>query len=168
MSGEGQKQYIELKDLEVYKLARELSSTKPDRPVRIISLATNDARNEYIKEITSLAKKQVTIFSSNPTFLSPEDLKAIPSEKRIWIYSNYDFTKKGKKWLSDVENQVKVNINLRKAKTKKISGLIVIQDGESALVLPDTLGYTTTDPKFISHLSELLNLLKGASLRKRT
>ncbi len=149
------------------ELAKEFSRTKPDRPVRIISLATNDARNEYIKEITNLAKKQVIIFSSNPTFLSPEDLKAIPSEKRIWIYSNYDFTKKGKKWLSEVENQVKVNINLRKAKTKNISGLIVIQDGESALVLPDTLGYTTTDPKFISHLSELLNLLKGASLRKR-
>lgn len=148
------------------ELAKEFSSTKPDRPVRIISLATNDARNEYIKDIISNASKQVTIFTSNPTFLSPEDLKVIPSEKRIWIYSSYDFTKKGKKWLSEVGDQV--NINLRKAKTKKISGLIVVQDDESALVLPDTLGYATTDPKFISHLSELLNLLKGASLRKRT
>ncbi|MHA2304384.1 MAG: helix-turn-helix domain-containing protein [Candidatus Hodarchaeales archaeon] len=148
------------------ELAKELSSTKPDRPVRIISLATNDARNEYIKEIVNLAKKQVIIFTSNPTFLSPADLQSIPSEKRIWIYSSYDFTKKGKKWLSEVGDQV--NINLRKAKTRKISGIIVVQDDESALVLPDTLGYTTTDPKFISHLSEFLNLLKGASLRKKS
>jgi sugar-specific transcriptional regulator TrmB len=148
------------------ELAKLISSTKPEQPIRLVNLPTNDARNDYINEIIRNASKQVTIFTSNPTFLSPEDLKSIPSGKRLWIYTSYDFTKKGKKWLSEVGDQV--NINLRKAKTEKITGLILVQDEESALVLPEALGFTTTDTKFISYLSELLNLLKGSSLRKRS
>ncbi|MFX0086243.1 MAG: hypothetical protein ACFFAU_11225 [Candidatus Hodarchaeota archaeon] len=148
------------------ELSKILSSTKPEQPIRLVNLPTNDARNDYINEIMKTASKQVTIFTSNPTFLSPDDLKSIPSEKRIWIYTSYDFTKKGKKWFSEVVDQI--NINLRKANTEKISGIILVQDEESALVLPENLGFTTNDPKFISYLSELLNLLKGSSLRKRS
>lgn len=146
------------------ELAKIVSSTKPEYPIRVVNLPTNDARNEYIKDMIKSASKQVTIFASNPTFLSPEDLKSIPSEKRIWIYTSYDFTKKGKKWLSEVGGQV--NVNLRKANTKKISGVILVQDNNSALILPDALGYISLDSKFISYLSELLNLLKGPSLRR--
>ncbi len=146
------------------ELAKIVSSTKPEYAIRVVNLPTNDARNEYINDMIKGASKQVTIFASNPTFLSPEDLKSIPSEKRIWIYSSYDFTKKGKKWLSEVGGQV--NVNLRKANTKKISGVILVQDNNSALILPDALGYISLDSKFISYLSELLNLLKGPSLRR--
>lgn len=146
------------------ELAKIISSTKPEYPIRVVNLPTNDARNDYIKDMIKNAAKQVTIFTSNPTFLSPEDLKSIPSEKRIWIYTSYDFTKKGKKWLSEVGGQV--NVNLRKANTKKISGVILVQDNNSALILPDDLGYISLDSKFISYLSEFLNLLKGPSLRR--
>ncbi|MFX0186080.1 MAG: hypothetical protein ACFE95_23600, partial [Candidatus Hodarchaeota archaeon] len=145
------------------ELESEISRTKPLTTVRVVKLATDEAKNEYIRGMIKAASKQVTIFTSNPTFLSVSDLKAIPSDKRIWIFTSFDFTKKGKKWVSEIGEQV--NINLRKAKSEKLSGLLVVQDQTSALVLPDTLGFTTSDSKIVMYFSGLLSLLKGTPLR---
>ncbi|MFX0172016.1 MAG: hypothetical protein ACFE9L_08855, partial [Candidatus Hodarchaeota archaeon] len=148
------------------ELESEMSRTKPLTSVRFVKLATDEAKNEIIRDMIKTASKQVTIFASNPTFLSVPDLKAIPSEKRIWIYTSFDFTKKGKKWISEIGDQV--NINLRESKTQKISGLLVVQDQTSALVLPNTLGFTTSDSKLVNYLSDLLSLLKGTPLKTKS
>ncbi len=144
-------------------LVTETSRVKPITAIRLIKLANDEAKNEIIKDMIDTASKQVTIVTSNPTFLSVADLKTIPSEKRIFIITNFDFTKKGKKWIAEVGKQV--NINFHKLKAKKLIGLLVIQDEESALVAPDTLGFTSKDEKFVLYLSSLINLLKGTSLR---
>ena len=112
------------------------------------------------------ASKQVFIVTSNPTILSVADLKTIPSDKRIFVITDFDFTKKGKKWISEVGNQV--NVNFYKLKTKNLSGLLVIKDESSVLVLPNSLGFTSTDEKFILNLSRITTLLKGTSLRLNT
>ncbi|MFX0052677.1 MAG: hypothetical protein ACFE8U_15470, partial [Candidatus Hermodarchaeota archaeon] len=148
------------------EIESEMSRTKPLASVRLIKLATDEGKNEIIRDMIKTASKQVTIFASNPTFLSVPDLKAIPSEKRIWIFTSFDFTKKGKKWISEVGDQV--NINLRQSKTKNISGLLVVQDQTSALVLPNTLGFTTSDSKLVNYLSGLLSLLKGTPLKMKS
>jgi hypothetical protein len=142
------------------------SLNRPLNTVRLVKLETDEIKNEFIFNMVNSASKQVTLFTENPTFLSLDDLKTIPSEKRIWIFTSYDFTKKGKKWLTEVGKQV--NINIRKAKSIKITGLLVIQDESSALVLPDTIGFTTSDLTFVRYLSGLLNLLKGAPVGKRS
>jgi hypothetical protein len=147
-------------------LSSIFSLNKPLNTVRLVKLETDEAKNEFIFNMVSSASKQVTFFTPNPTFLSLDDLKTVPSEKRIWIFTSYDFTKKGKKWLTEVGKQV--NINIRKSKSKKLSGLLVIQDESSALVLPDTIGFTTSDSKFVNYLSGLVNLLKGSPVSKRS
>jgi DNA repair exonuclease SbcCD ATPase subunit len=150
----------------LHELDSEISRTKPLTSVRLVKLATDEAKNEYIRDMIKAASKQVTIFTSNPTFLSVSDLKAIPSDKRIWIFTSFDFTKKGKRWVSEIGEQV--NINLRKAKSKKLSGLLVVQDQTAALVLPDTLGFTTSDSKIVEYFSGLLSLLKGTPLQTKS
>ncbi|MFX1282004.1 MAG: hypothetical protein ACFFB5_00050 [Promethearchaeota archaeon] len=147
-------------------LSTEFSRVKPIDTIRLIKLATDEAKNEFIQDIITTSSKQVTIVTSNPTFLSVADLKAIPSEKRIFIITNFDFTKKGKKWASEVEKQI--NINFYKSKAMKLSGLLAVKDESAVLVLPDTLGFTSTDDKLISYLSGIISLLKGSSLRLMT
>lgn len=144
-------------------LDTELSRVKPIGAIRLVKLATDEIKNEFIKDMISTASKQVTIVTSNPTFLNVADLKNIPSEKRIFIITNFDFSKKGKKWAAEVGKPV--NINFHKLKAKKLSGLLVVQDESSALVLPNTLGFTSTDEKLVSYLSSMTSFLKGSSLR---
>ncbi|MHA1942513.1 MAG: hypothetical protein ACW97P_12475, partial [Candidatus Hodarchaeales archaeon] len=145
------------------KIGSEIMSEKPSPYLRLVKLTTNNAINEYILDLIRNSSKQLTIFMSDPTILSPVDLKAVPSNVRIWIFTPFDFTKKGKKWFSEIGNQV--NINLRSSKAKKISGILAIQDEAQALVLPEDIGFTTSDAKFVSYLLNLLNMLKGTSLR---
>lgn len=144
-------------------LATEFSRVKPLDAIRLIKLATDEIKNQFIIDMINSASKQVTIVTSNPTFLDVADLKAIPSEKRIFIVTDFDFTKKGKKWVSDIGKPV--NINFHKSKAKNLVGLLVVRDDNSALVLPDTLGFTSTDEKLVSYLSGMISWLKGASLR---
>lgn len=145
------------------KIQEELSQTKPLETIRTVNLDSDESKSTYILDILKSAEKNVTIFSSNPTFLPVADLKSIPSQKRIWIFTSFDFTKKGKKWFTDLSEQV--NINLREAKAKKINGIFVIQDEKLALVLPENLGLLIADPKFVTNLSALLGTLKGSTIR---
>ncbi|UCE13284.1 MAG: hypothetical protein JSV04_13995 [Candidatus Heimdallarchaeota archaeon] len=144
-------------------LATETSRVKPMGTIRLIKLATDEAKNEFVKDTIRSATKQVSILTANPTFLDVADLKAIPSEKRIYVITNFDFSKKGKKWASEVGKPV--NINFHKSKTTKLSGLIVIQDEKVALVLPDTLGFITSDDDLALQLSDLTNFLKGSRIK---
>ncbi|UCG02637.1 MAG: hypothetical protein JSW11_01330 [Candidatus Heimdallarchaeota archaeon] len=148
------------------EIASEFSRVKPVDVIRLVNLPSDEAKNEFIIEMIHSASKQIFIVTSNPTFLSVADLKAIPSEKRIFIITDFDFTKKGKKWVTEVGKQV--NINFYKLKTSKLSGILVIKDENSVLVLPNSLGFTSTDEKLVSNLSSITSLLKGASLRLRT
>lgn len=143
-------------------LATETSRVKPIGTIRLIKLATDEAKNEFIKDTIRDATKQVIIVTANPTFLDIADLKAIPSEKRIYVITNFDFSKKGKKWASEVGKPV--NINFHKSKTTKLSGLFVIQDEKAALVLPNTHGFITSDDELVKQLSNLTNLLKGSRI----
>ena len=147
-------------------IASEYSRVKPIDSIRFINLPSDEAKNEFIIEMIKSASKQVFIVTSNPTILSVADLKTIPSDKRIFVITDFDFTKKGKKWISEVGNQV--NVNFYKLKTKNLSGLLVIKDESSVLVLPNSLGFTSTDEKFILNLSRITTLLKGTSLRLNT
>lgn len=143
--------------------ATELSNVKPVGSIRLVKLTTDEAKNEFIMNMISAASKQVTIMTSNPTFLSVADLKTIPSEKRIFIITNFDFSKKGKKWVAEVGKPV--NINFYKLKANNITGNLVIGDNKSVLVLPNSLGITSTDEKLVSYFSGTAGLLKGASLQ---
>ncbi|MFW9903459.1 MAG: helix-turn-helix domain-containing protein [Candidatus Thorarchaeota archaeon] len=147
-------------------LASEYSRIKPLDSIRFINLPSDEAKNEFIIDMIKSASKQVFIVTSNPTFLSVADLKAIPSDKRIFIITDYDFTKKGKKWIGEVGNQI--NINFYNLKTKNISGILVMRDETSVLILPNSLGFISTDEKLVTNLSRITNLLKGASLKVRT
>jgi DNA repair exonuclease SbcCD ATPase subunit len=144
-------------------LENEFSRIKPIDSIRFVNLPSNEAKNKFIIDMINSASKQVSIMTSNPTFLSLADLKAIPSEKRIFIITNYDFSKKGRKWATEVDKPV--NINFYKLKAKNLSGIIAIRDGNSVLVLPNSLGFTSTNEKLVSNLSRIISLLKGASLR---
>ena len=155
-------QYIET----LQALATEISRVKPIDNTRLIKLASDSAKNEFINDMITAASKQVTIVTSNPTFLDVADLKAIPSEKRIYIITDFDFSKKGKKWVTEIGKPV--NINFHRSKTKKLSGMMVIQDEESVLVLPDTIGLISTDEQLTSYLSAIIGFLKGSSLRLTT
>ena len=119
--------------------------------------------NEYILDLINNSDKQLTIYMSDPTILSPIDLKAVPSNKRVWIFTSFDFTKKGKKWFNEIGKQV--NINLRSSKGSKIVGILAVQDETQAMVLPEDIGFVTSDSNFVSYLLNLLNMLKGTSLR---
>ncbi|MFX0151889.1 MAG: hypothetical protein ACFFAJ_13960, partial [Candidatus Hodarchaeota archaeon] len=141
----------------------EFSRVKPIDSIRYINLPSDEAKNEFIIDMINSASKQVSIISSNPTFLSVADLKAIPSEKRIFIITDFDFSKKGKKWVAEVVKQV--NINFYKLKANNLSGSLVVGDENSVLVLPNSLGFISTDEKLVSNLSRITSLLKGASLR---
>jgi hypothetical protein len=141
----------------------EILSETPIPYLRLLKLSTNNAINEYILDLIKNSSKQLTIYISDPTILSPVDLKAVPSNKRIWIFTSFDFTKKGKKWFSEIGNQV--NINIRSSKGSKITGILAVQDEVQALVLPEDLGFITADTKFVSYLVNLLNMLKGTSIR---
>ncbi len=145
-------------------LGAELSEREPISYLRLLKLSSNHAINEYIIDFISKASKQVTLYMSDPTILSSSDLKNIPSGKRIWIFTSFDFSKKGKKWFTEIGNQV--NINLRKSKgAKNITGILAVKDEDQAIVLPDDIGFTTSDKKFVSYLLSILNMLKGSSLR---
>ncbi len=152
-------QYVET----LQALATETSRVKPINNIRLIKLSSDSAKNEFINDMINTASKQVTIVTPNPTLLNVADLKAIPSEKRIYIITDFDFSKKGKKWVTEIEKPV--NINFHKSKVKKLSGILVIQDEESVLVLPDTIGLTSTDEQLTSYFSGLAGFLKGPSLR---
>ncbi len=152
-------QYIET----LQTLATETSRVKPINNIRLIKLSSDSAKNEFINAMINAASKQVTIVTPNPTLLNVADLKAIPTEKRIYIITDFDFSKKGKKWVTEIGKPV--NINFHRSKIKKLSGLLAIQDEESVLILPDTIGLTSTDEKLTSYLSGLASFLKGASLR---
>ena len=143
-----------------------MSQTKPLDTLRLINLPSDENKNSFIIDMINKASKQVTIFTSNPTLLSVSDLKTVPSKKRIWIFTNFDFSKKGKKWFSEVNEHV--NINLRKAKVAKLTGFLAIRDEDYALVLPDNLGFTTFDSRFITYLSSLLGIIKGPAFGKTT
>ena len=147
-------------------IVSEYSRIKPIDSIRFINLPSDEAKNKFIIEMINSATKQVLIVTSNPTFLSVADLKAIPSEKRIFVITDFDFTKKGKKWISEVGSQI--NINFYKLKTKNMSGLIVIRDESSVLVLPNSLGFTSIDEKLVTNLSKITTLLKGTTLKVRT
>jgi hypothetical protein len=140
----------------------EFSRVKPIGSIRFINLPSDEAKNEFIIDMIKSASKQVSIMTSNPTFLSVADLKAIPSEKRIFIITDFDFSKKGKKWVTEVVKQV--NINFYKLKAKNLSGSLVVRDENSVLVLPNSLGFISTDEKLVSNLSRITSLLKGTSL----
>ncbi len=142
--------------------ASEFSRVKPIDSIRSINLPSDEAKNEFIIDMIKSASKQVSIMTSNPTFLSVADLKAIPSEKRIFIITDFDFSKKGKKWVTEVVKQV--NINFYKLKAKNLSGSLVVGDENSVLVLPNSLGFISTDEKLVSNLSRITSLLKGTSL----
>ncbi len=145
-------------------LETELSDRDPISYIRLLKLSTSHAINEYLIKFISSASKQVTLYMSDPTILSTSDLKSVPSGKRIWIFTSYDFSKKGKKWFNEIGNQV--NINLRKSKgAGNIKGVLAVKDSDQAVVLPDDVGFMTFDEKFISYLLNMLNLLKGPSLR---
>ncbi|MCK5641510.1 MAG: hypothetical protein KAJ19_11960, partial [Gammaproteobacteria bacterium] len=144
-------------------LATEISRIKPINNIRLVKLSTDSVKNEFIDDMINTASKHVTIVTSNPTFLNVAILKSIPSEKRIYIITDFDFSKKGKKWATEIGKPV--NINFHKSKAKKLPGLLVIKDEESALVLPDTLGLISTDDKLTAYLSGLASLLKGPTLR---
>ncbi len=153
------KQQIEI----LQAFATEFSRVKPIDSLRLIKLATDEAKNEFVQDMIKTASRQVTIVTSNPTFLSVADLKTIPSEKRIFVITNFDFSKKGKKWATEVGKPV--NINFYKLKATKLSGLLAIKDESAVLVLPDTLGFASTDEKFVSYLSGIMSMLKGSSLQ---
>jgi hypothetical protein len=143
--------------------SNEFSRVKPIDSIRFINLPSDEAKNEFIIDMIKSASKQVSIMTSNPTFLSVVDLKAIPSEKRIFIITDFDFSKKGKKWATEVGKPV--NINFYKLKAKNLSGIVVVRDENSVLVLPNSLGFTSTDEKLVSNLSRITSLLKGTSLQ---
>ncbi len=145
-------------------LEAELAGRESISYLRLLKLSSNNAINEYLIEYIKNASKQVTLYMADPTILSTTDLKSVPSEKRIWIFTSYDFSKKGKKWFNEIGKQV--NINLRKSKgTGRISGILAVRDEDQAIVLPEDVGFTTFDSKFVNYLLNLLNLLKGSSLR---
>ncbi len=147
-------------------LETELSENEPISYLRLLKLSTNHAINEYFMKLIEKASKQVTLYMSDPTILSSADLKSIPSEKRIWIFTNFNFSKKGKKWFTEIGKQV--NINLRKSKgASNITGILAVKDEDQAVVLPDEVGFTTLDEKFVAYLLNILNMLKGSSLRPR-
>jgi hypothetical protein len=141
----------------------ELDQVKPSSYVKLLKLPSNRAISDYILEMAKSSSKQVTLYMSDPTILAPEELKMIPAEKRIWLYTNTDFSKKGKKWFVEVGNQV--NINLRISKGSKVNGILAVRDDDLAVVLPDELGFSTIDTNFVKYLLNLINTMKGTSLR---
>ena len=74
-----------------------------------------------------------------------------------------DFSKKGKKWFAEVGNQV--NLNLRITKGSKINGILAVRDEDLAMVVPNDVGFSTTDTNFVKYLFNLLNVMKGTSQR---
>ena len=141
----------------------ELDQVKPTSHVKLLKLPSNRAICDYLMEMMKSSSKQVTLYMSDPTILSPEELKMIPKEKRIWLYTSLNFSKKGKKWYTEVGNQV--NLNLRISKGSKVTGVLAVRDKDLALVLPGEVGFSTTDSTFVKYLLNLLNLMKGTSLR---
>ena len=144
-------------------IGSEILGEKPIPYLRLLKLNTSTAINEYILDLIENSSQQLTIYMSDPTIIPSADLKAVPSNKRIWIFTSFDFTKKGKKWFGEIGNQV--NINIRSSQGSKITGILAVQDEAQALVLPEDIGFITSDDKFVSYLLNLLNMLKGTSIR---
>ncbi|MHA2226353.1 MAG: apolipoprotein A-IV repeat region-like domain-containing protein [Candidatus Hodarchaeales archaeon] len=147
-------------------LSAELSRVKPITDVRLLNISTNEAKTQLIKDMIDSASQQVTLFISNPTILSSSDLRAIPPGKRVYIITNFDFSKKGKKWASEIGKSI--NLSFHKAKTTKLSGILAVQDDKSSLILPEILGFTTTDAKITSYFASILSLLKGKRFQLQT
>ncbi|MFW9778573.1 MAG: hypothetical protein ACFFE8_06930 [Candidatus Heimdallarchaeota archaeon] len=145
-------------------ISLETGRAKPLDSIRFVHIPNDAANQDYLSRLIESTTKQLTIFVSDPPrFLSLPALKRIPPEKRIWIYTNYDFSKKGKKWLNELGKQV--NVNLRKAKTdRKITGLIGVVDSKLVLILPDTIGIVSSDSNLVENITNLLSLLKGAPI----
>ncbi|MHA1236794.1 MAG: hypothetical protein ACTSQ9_03925, partial [Candidatus Hodarchaeales archaeon] len=55
--------------------------------------------------------------------------------------------------------------NLRISKGSKINGVLAVRDEDLAMVLPEEVGFSTADSNFVKYLLNLLNLMKGTSLR---
>jgi hypothetical protein len=141
----------------------ELDQVKLYSHLKLLKLPTNRAISDYIIEMAHSSSKQISLYMSDPTILTPEELKTITKEKRIWLYTNMDFSKKGKKWFAEIGSQV--NINLRITKGSKINGVLAVRDEDLAMVLPDDIGFSTTDSNFVKYLFNLLNVMKGTSQR---
>jgi hypothetical protein len=141
----------------------ELDQVKIDSHLKLLKLPTNRAISDYIIEMARSSSKQISLYMSDPTILTPEELKTITKEKRIWFYTNMDFSKKGKKWFAEIGSQV--NINLRITKGSKINGVLAVRDEDLAMVLPDDIGFSTIDHNFVKYLLNLLNVMKGTSQR---
>ena len=141
----------------------ELDQVKLDSHVKLLKLPSNRAISDYIIEMSRSSSKQISLYMSDPTILTPEELKTITKEKRIWLYTNMDFSKKGKKWFAEIGSQV--NINLRITKGSKINGVLAVRDEDLAMVLPDDIGFSTTDTNLVKYLFNLLNVMKGTSQR---
>ncbi|MFW9855582.1 MAG: hypothetical protein ACFFFG_11000 [Candidatus Thorarchaeota archaeon] len=154
---------IEFKDV-LRTISLETARAKPLGSIRFVHIPNEAANLDYLSHLIESTAKQLTIFVSDPPrFLSLPVLKKVPPEKRIWIYTNYDFSKKGKKWLNELGKQV--NVNLRKAKTnRKITGLIGVVDSNFVLILPDTVGIVSSDSNLVENVENLLTLLKGAPI----
>jgi len=140
-------------------LADELAKSEPLKDIRFINLANEDIKTKYITELIKGVKKQVTIFTSNPTLYPTGILTTIPSEKRIYFITNYDFTKKGKKWANEVEE--KLNIVFHSTTAEKLTGTFIIADDNLAIVIPDDIGIIISDPKLVPFFSQTLNSIKG-------
>jgi hypothetical protein len=141
----------------------ELDQVKLDSHLKLLKLPTNRVISDYIIEMARSSSKQISLYMSDPTILTPEELKTITKEKRIWLYTKMDFSKKGKKWFAEVGNQV--NLNLRITKGSKINGILAVRDEDLAMVLPNDVGFSTTDNNFVKYLLNLLNVMKGSSRR---
>ncbi|MHA1213666.1 MAG: hypothetical protein ACTSPG_00035 [Candidatus Hodarchaeales archaeon] len=147
-------------DLQV--LESELTQAEPIKTVRFLKLASDETKSRFVFDIIKDSKKQVTIFSSNPTFLNSSELKSVPSGKRVYLITNFDFTKKGKKWLSELKG--KVNVIFYSTSLKNLKGLFLVADNDIALLVPNELGIVASDQKLVQFLSQTLQSTRGRRL----
>ncbi|MHA1974167.1 MAG: hypothetical protein ACTSW1_14305 [Candidatus Hodarchaeales archaeon] len=147
---------------ELKVLESETTQAEPIKTVRFLKLTSDESKNKFVFDIINNSRKQVTIFSSNPTFLSSSELKSVPSGKRVYLITNFDFTKRGKKWVSELKG--KVNVVFYSTSLKKLKGLFIVADNEIALLVPNELGIVTSDQKLVQFLSQTLQSTRGRRL----